>query len=764
MLMNWDRWTIAIALSVSWLPPGSAIAEQEQQGRPSPREGRGGEGDRPGEGQADDRPDSFRYYGPIGPDEWTEDLKRGRDTWIFWTGGNQKFFRLGTQLGGQFGTSIEYFRLLELDRDERFRKLGLINEPNCRPPTPEEVEANHGLAIDHWEGDPYPDDYPDTEVYGEPSGIVGLRKFPNPNFNEDSWQRSGGREGYFERPWAVEPPYLVGMTCAFCHMAFDPTNPPADPADPRWDNLAANIGNQYLREGLIFLGEGKVVMGDRNNGRGLDDSSFLNQYAQSQQPGTSETSRLSYDFINNPNTINPIFFLKDRARFEEVMPDGSTAEVPHILKDGADSVGIARASLRVYVNIGMEGEYWIKHLWNPSTGRDQRPFDIEEVEEGGFAVGRDWRATAERMADAKAFLELYTPLRLEDAPGGDDYLEPYDSEPVARGKRVFAENCAQCHSNKQPEDRAGLDADELLAFYRESVAAEDFRDRNTLTDDVRYPVTGPVPFGPTTEELGTNMARALASNAVEGHVWEQFSSRTYKQQPRVPATTLQYPYLDGEVISLEFQPPGGGRGYYRSPSLVSLWATAPYLHNNSLGDYIPDPSVEQRMKAFDDGIRKLLWPERRDRIVKRTTKPSRLDLNIPALEDGVARLAGSVVNEPLEALSRAAGSAVHERLGEIVYLQVPDEAFRKLYRRVNPLARVVVPEGMPIDLLANIHVDNAIYAVAALVSDKDDPKALVPRLLELSECPDLIQDRGHLYGADLPFEDKQALIEFLKHL
>jgi hypothetical protein len=33
-----------------------------------------------------------------------------------------------------------------------------------------------------------------------------------------------------------------------------------------------------------------------------------------------------------------------------------------------------------------------------------------------------------------------------------------------------------------------------------------------------------------------------------------------------------------------------------------------------------------------------------------------------------------------------------------------------------------------------------------------------------SKCPDLIEDRGHLFGANLPEADKRALIEFLKTL
>ena len=28
---------------------------------------------------------------------------------------------------------------------------------------------------------------------------------------------------------------------------------------------------------------------------------------------------------------------------------------------------------------------------------------------------------------------------------------------------------------------------------------------------------------------------------------------------------------------------GGGRGYYRPPSLLSVWAYAPFMHNNAIG-------------------------------------------------------------------------------------------------------------------------------------------------------------------------------------
>ena len=43
-------------------------------------------------------------------------------------------------------------------------------------------------------------------------------------------------------------------------------------------------------------------------------------------------------------------------------------------------------------------------------------------------------------------------------------------------------------------------------------------------------------------------------------------------------------------------------------------------------------------------------------------------------------------------------------------------------------------------------------------------KDVAPLLFEASTCPDLIEDRGHDYGSELPDADKLALIEFLKTL
>ena len=130
------------------------------------------------------------------------------------------------------------------------------------------------------------------------------------------------------------------------------------------------------------------------------------------------------------------------------------------------------------------------------------------------------------------------------------------------------------------------------------VQKPDFLDSNFLSTEERIPV----------DVVQTNAARALATNAIRGHVWDNFSSETYKTLPSAGDIEVQDPF-DGSTQ--KFLVPGGGPGYYRVPSLIGIWATAPFLHNNALGTYTGDPSVAGRMKAFDDAAEKLLWPEKR---------------------------------------------------------------------------------------------------------------------------------------------------------
>jgi hypothetical protein len=592
---------------------------------------------------------------------------RGRDTWYFWTGGNQRFFRQVAII------SDGYFDLLQVIDSrrygQRFRTLGMMTAPGCTPATqPDE----YGLWLDICE----PDNIPDMP--GAPTGVVGLRKFPNPNFDRSKWSV----EKYMDHPKNAEPPYLVGMACGFCHIGPNPLDPPADPERPAWRNMAGAIGNQYLEDARLFIIKMKP-----------DD--FRWHVANKQPAGTVDTSRFATDHINNPNAINSIFNLSYRPTHQERMKDGSMRAVNHILKDGADSVGVAGASLRVYVNIGMCSEYWLTRHQAIFGMVEQKPFSIEKARQ----ECADWRETEARMPAAEAFLKTIGPMRLKDAPGGAQYIST-DRALLTRGKTVFAEHCASCHSSKQPPAEIAANREQAVQWFRESVQRDDFLEQNFLSDDRRYSVA----------VIGTNAARALASNAMTGHIWDEFSSETYKALPAAGELRNLYNPLDPSE-PLTFKMPAGGRGYYRTTSLVSLWATGPYLHNNSVGVYTKDPSVHGRVGAFMDGMEKLLWPERRLGIqsIPVTTTPSR----------------------------------VHLFTGP--HMDIPVNTAINVVARVNPLE---------LPSLGQRTIDFLSWTFGN--------RFLLHRLLAKNLAPDFIEDRGHVFGSTLSDEDKRSLIEFLK--
>ncbi len=591
----------------------------------------------------------------------------GRDTWYFWTGGGEHFWRKVAIITEGITDLVQFVDSRR--RDSRFRTLGVINDPQCTRATRAD---EYGL----WFDECAPQDIPG--ITGMPTGIVGLRKFPNPKFDKATWST----DRYRTNPRDVEPPYLVGMTCGLCHIGFNPLDPPADPEHPTWRNLAPGIGNQYFDEGKLFSLK-------------MSPDDFRWHVANRQPAGTSDTSRFATDHINNSNAINPIFLLGHRPAHQETMNDGTSRSVHHILKDGADSIGTAGASLRVFVNIGMCSDYWLT-LHDPILGmRSQQPFRIERAKK----ECPEWLPTESRMPAVEAFLKTIGPMRLKDAAGGAQYLSQ-DSAVLHRGKVVFAERCATCHSSKQPPAELAGDPQQATQWLREAVVKDDFLEMNYLSDDRRYSVL----------EIGTNMARALASNAVRGHVWEEFSSESYKQMPTVgQAQMLFNPLNPGSPLSFDLG--GGGRGYYRTPSLVSIWASAPYFHNNALGIFTKDPSVASRMLAFEDGMRKLLWPL--DRLGVQS---------IPVTTtDSIIRLSNGI--------------------------EMP------------------VPMGTPINLIARVDptaVPNLGPRLTGWLRWMVGNRFLLNNLLSYNLAPDFVEDRGHTFGADLSDADKRALIEFVK--
>jgi hypothetical protein len=686
----------------------------------------------------------------------------GMDTWHWWCGvDNPGFWREMAKLTSKkenvLTARIDLLRMLHtVPRSERWEKIGLINDPDC---VAADKPDQYGLRIDRMKDGTLTWD-PDT--FGFSSGVVGLQLFKNKNFDAKKWSI----DKYLDDASSVEPPYLVGMACTVCHTAFNPNRPPKNPAEPKWENLDSHIGSQYFREGMLF-------------GFDIPKDTFAWQYLHNQSPGTSETTRFPSDFINGPILINSIYRLKDRLKLghaDRISPEqkammqsinkhlglpendgigGTDAEPtyrsPRVLSPGGDSMGLVIAATRVYVNEGSGYKDWF-----PTWALN--PYDLKGSQERGFKpkefdilgkIRKDpkspWMQTEARMPNMALYLSTHDGFPLKDAieaegrggKNGKDYLTA-DEAVLRKGKIVFADQCARCHSSKKP-DYLPEDAEARKTAWRELVLRDDFLADNFLSDDERYPCS----------ELGTHIGRTLTPNWDAGGGYGQMSSLGFKLNREGTEQVFDHD-KDGKPIPL-YNPLTGKHDikftakklFYRTPTLVSIWATAPYLHNNSVGLYNGDPSLAGRMAAYEDGMTKLMWPERRLGVGSMlvTTQDSKLPDFFPMLMKVMPEFAG------LPGLD---------------------------------LDLINVPKGTPVNLIMNLHVKDVKDVLQAYVDGvlqgqpREDfaelrtknhalgQRRLMEKLVEVNMCPDFIEDRGHTYGRELGDDDKRALIEYMK--
>lgn len=783
----------------------------------------------------DKLPDYFRDMD--GGIDLSPDERKGRITWILWTGGNDRFWdAISAKSAGtlDFLKTISSYPKLPASRDNRWEFLGLVNEPCYEKPTGPDP-TRWGLWLDKRKAECGPDPFADEEkyrgvkigarsktlevgsYYGYGTGIVGLRLFPNPAFDETAkkhWDpvRYYTDPTYYNDAKLVKP-YRVGMSCGFCHVGPNPLKPPVDPNNPKWENLSSMVGAQYFWVDRIFSWDG-------------DQSRYFFQLFHTARPGSLDTSLVSTDNINNPRTMNAVYGLNDRLEMAKkwgqekladgqknnkqfndyVPPDSPYAEyftppdsvlTPHVLKDGSDSVGALGALNRVYLNIGLFSEEWLEHFNPLIGGKKISPIEIAVAEHNSVY----WKATEAQTFDLAQFmLKSTNPQHLIDAPNGKAYLTK-DKAQVNRGKMVFAERCARCHSSKLPSfapgeglaNCAGKDylacfsrywkltqTEEFKAKMREIVLNDRFLEHNYLSTDARIPIT----------LLHTNACSPLATNALANNIWDNFSSQSYKDLPSVGIIEVQDPY-NGEIVNYEM--PSGGRGYTRPPSLISLWSTAPFLLNNSVGHFESSPSVDTRMRSFNDSIHQMLWPETR-------AKDGDWSKSVPA---GTYLLSGP-------------GPSLIDRTTERSYLRVPTGYLPGLLSRIPKTEQRLLPwlfdgsgvrfgpfpAGTPVDLLANIdllgdsksegdRLKRDATVVDLLVkyqreignlpqspTDEQLQQAFAkiePRLMDFSKCSDFVVNKGHYFGTSVNFgsdmfpgepglsdPDKYALIEFLK--
>jgi len=750
-----------------------------------------------------------------------EDQRKGRNMWLVWTGGNDRFW--DEAIKHSFGTfdllkTISSAPGLPYGRDTRWTYFGVINEPCFEKPAAPDPK-HFGLWLDQRRADCPPDPFADAtkypgvkigargrdwlpagSYYGEPTGILGLRLFPNPDFNAAArrdWdpKRYYDDPSYYQRKDLVRP-YRVGMACGFCHVGPSPINPPADPENPQWSNVNSTVGSQYFWFDRVFVWS-------------ADQSNFTFQLLHAYQPGALDTSLVSSDGIVNPRTMNAVYNLGprimhgspfgrelltggqlDNKQFNDFVSAGPLTKLyekpyvftPRVLKDGSDSVGALGALNRVYLNIGLFSEEWLLHF-NPFVGGKRlSPIRIADAERNSAY----WQATEQQTwYMAQFLLAAGKPDRLADLPEAERkrHLNT-DPATLDRGKRVFAERCARCHSSKLPEPVVGMQGlgtencngpgyltcwnrywawtktDEFRQKMLAIVQSPKFLGDNFLSTEFRVPVT----------LLQTNACSPLARNALADNIWDDFSSQSYKDLPSVGEITVQDPFTgeDGK-----FAVPAGGRGFTRPPSLISLWSTAPFLLNNTVGPFSENPSVDARMRVFDDSIEQMLWPEKRDRdavmgdkgvgLIQRTTATSWFKLP-----------AGFIPG----------------------YLQPLRMLFPSVFTANGDAQIGPIPKGTPINLLGNfdpLPEDPGIIAglsrawsllglvgrlrhdMAAMPENADDETArriftpLGQELYKLGTCPDYVVNRGHYFGTDrfaeepaLSDADKRALIEFVK--
>ena len=762
----------------------------------------------------------------------------GRNNWVVWTMGNDRLWDVLTDKSvGTFDLlkTVSNHPALKGNRDNRWKYFGLVNEPCFEKATGPDPDR-FGLWLDRRKTgpgcppDPFENEqkYPGVAIgargktkglpvgsfYGWGTGIVGLRLFPNPAFDEKAaaaWNAEDyyTKPEYYQRKGLVRP-YRIGMSCGFCHVGPNPVHPPADPENPEWADLSSIVGAQYFWIDRIFAWE-------------ADETSFPYQLFHTSRPGALDTSLVSTDYINNPRTMNAIYDLRarlvqgkrwgkeelvggerDNKQYNEYFPTGPLSELfqppgtvltTRVLKDGADSVGSLGALNRVYINIGLFSEEWLRHF-NPLIGG--KPITPIEVKVGR-ANSSYWQATEAQTPHVADFFLVSTGAHLlKDAPGGASYLKA-DRATLTRGKEVFAERCARCHSSKLPASVPMLDdtggcagpgyldcwnkywawtkTDDFKKQMREIVLKDDFLQDNYLSTELRVPST----------LMETNACSPLATNAIAGNIWDNYSSSSYKSLPSVGTITVYNPFTGAPR---QYTMPAGGRGYTRPASLISLWSTAPYLLNNTVGRftsdpsgrYNSDPSVKERMALFQDGIEKMLWPEKREKD--------------PVLGDKIP------------------GPSLIDRTTMSSYLRVPSGYVPELLKKKKFLAERLtpailgeggieigpIPKGTPVNLLTNmdlrpdtghslahdrkllrllVTVKRALKALPKGATDEQARaafggatfrgKKLVDQMLELSKCPDFIVNRGHYFGTDLFKEepglsdaDKKALIEFLK--
>jgi hypothetical protein len=254
-----------------------------------------------------------------------------------------------------------------------------------------------------------------------------------------------------------------------------------------------------------------------------------------------------------------------------------------------------------------------------------------------------------------------------------------------------------------------------------------------------------------------------------GHVWEQFGSVTLHNRPADPNDP---------------DPSDGGRGYYRNTTLLSAWATAPFLHNNAIGPeicgkpadktndfyYSPyvdasdkaianpppcwayDPSVEGRFKLYRASMDQLLTP------------PAQRPRKVTLLNESIVIEAGPKFYDPVHRqwvlirLMIPAGTP-QAMVGNLLYKQLLDDMTLSV-TDMNQLKAKLKDDHAANEVKSML--DEFLANLGTPLNVIEKHQQLVKKYYMTST--DFWENEGHPFGTGFSTPEKNALIAFVATL
>ena len=438
--------------------------------------------------------------------------------------------------------------------------LRFVGKSGYRDPACDFKDAPFDTSTPHGSVDQRQD--PCDLRFGTSTGALGLRKFPNPNFDPEKWRKLNGSLASWDAyskfmagddgsgdsrtnrlfDGSIEPPFRIGMSCGACHISYSALKPPADPNNPKWENIDGLVGNQFSRVSQL-LASGHVAAPSRvatdcagatryrrhiraANGHRVESRNNEHHRQFCAAPHLRPAHPQMAQSVPCPGGPQATCWCEPQKPGKCWQRSERIEAVQNILKGGEDNIGAAEAIQRVYFNIGSCAEQcWLNHVpdlraIDPSQRNyGQTPFDIGQCRRDCAS----FRAIEDRLQNVVDFLPDRRPSDLYVARGLSRPTElnaqldqEFGQGAVALGRDVFARTCAGCHSSQSPP------------FDKANFHATDPKDPTLRLDFL----SNEQPVFAT--RVGTYAGRAMHSNHMPSRVWAEYARDHFARAPGRP--------------------------------------------------------------------------------------------------------------------------------------------------------------------------------------------------------------------------------------